>query len=151
MFPDKDAALPVSEGPKSFTNLFADIFAAIFVVYFFAIFSILVGVFGLAISVVGLTGFLNSTGTATGTSDRAVARLDQLARIRKWISRAAWTSILAGALFIGVQLLREKLGADLEFFDYFLSGSVFVLLGIAILFVSAIGGLIARLTIRRLG
>ena len=151
ILPDENTRLPETSEAKNLSGVFAELLASIFMVYFIAIFAAIVGMIGFAITIAGLTGLLNSTGTASPHSERAIARLAHLATIRKWLSRIGWTPILAGAGYITIQILRQKFGADLKAFDYLLNGSVFILLGLAVLFISAIGGLFARLTIRRLG
>lgn len=135
---------------NGFTGILANVLGTFLLFYLIMFLAIVVAIVGAGLVIAGITGLLNST--AMGTPDSAIvaSRLARLATIRSWISRAAWVPIVGGAGYFGVQLIRENLGADHKFADYFFDGAFWVMLGLLVLLVSAIGGLVARIVIKRL-
>ena len=135
--------------PKGLTDIFAAALAEFLAFYFLLLLAFAFAALGIGFIIAGITGLLNSAViVAPDTKIRAV-RLARLATIRTWISRVAWTFVLGGLGYFGVQLIRQNLGADIKFLDYFVFGGTWVMLGLIILLLSAIGGLMARVFIQR--
>ncbi|MEP1207858.1 MAG: hypothetical protein ABJM29_00045 [Rhizobiaceae bacterium] len=144
-----EAAVSILRGANGFMDIFADIFVSVLIFYFLHFLAIFIGVIGIAIILMGITGLLNTSAALTSDNAISTARMAKVAVIRTWTSRVAWTIIIIGAGYFGLQLFRQYFGADIKFFDYFVFGGTWVMLGILVHLFSAIGGLIVRVIIRR--